>query len=425
MKTENDSIRHELEQMMELAKTSYTDLEEARARIDELEADQESGPEDWAEQKEVLETALTTAQQELETYKKTQEQAISGLQGELSSAREEVDALNAVLSETHTELDSWKTKFGDIQTEFELAQANWSEREEELAAIQAESSTTGSGVNGDTLIAELKATLEEKEKLLSQMQEDHAAAIQSWKEKHLALHYEYERYSEESELDRQKDSNLLWESEKAVEDLKAQLQSKDEDVERLNSLLEEVANRSVMPDNESLELRAALEESKTECERLASLLQDETEQVSALQQSTSELDSVIQALSEEKTKLMEDFTAMETTLLEKEKECERLAQSTSSTHVLQRERDQSMLVSADLRVPNRLLFPTIQLTIYQEQIKNLQQRIESTMVAESNMQSEAKRVEEALQSQLQAARLEVASLSDQLTKAQQDTANQV
>lgn len=38
MKTDNEAIKHELEQMMLLAKTSYAELEDARALIDELES---------------------------------------------------------------------------------------------------------------------------------------------------------------------------------------------------------------------------------------------------------------------------------------------------------------------------------------------------------------------------------------------------
>lgn len=264
--------------------------------------------------------------------------------------------MNSALSESHVESDKWKTKFDDIQTEFELAQANWSDREEELMAQQAETSSAREGSNGDASsfseqIEELKAALADKEKMLAQAQEELVASTQEWKNKHLELHYEYEKYSEDSELDRQKLSNLLWESEKACEDLKAQLQNKDEDVDRLTSLLEELdGNRSVMPDTDSSELRAALDESKAECERLAALVKDGAEELAALQQSYDEQESAVQELTEERTKLIEDLEEKEKAISEKVKECERLSQTASSTHVLQRERDQSMLVSADLRV---------------------------------------------------------------------------
>ena len=319
---------------------------------------------EWAEEKVALETALEEAQKQMEKAKR-----------EGASLQQEVDALNEMLSEAALETDSWKTRFGDLQTEHELAQANWSEREEELMALQAEAShvvNDGEGSqkseesvafdkNYNQVVAEMKVLTDahkELEEVLARTQEQHIVVVDDWKTKHLELHNEFEKYSDYMTHEREKLDN-------ENSELREQLAERDDDVDRLTCLLDEKdADRSVLPEaGDVSELRALLDEARQECGRLTVVLQEQTERLSVMEQKNSEQTMQLQTIEVERAKVIdedskhaEERTRLNDLLVEKEKECERLSQLAGSAQVLQREHKQSLLSALELRVLHSSLF---------------------------------------------------------------------
>lgn len=322
----------------------------------------------------MLEKALAESHKQNESTKRDH----VAMRDSIESLQQEIEALNEMLSEANMETDSWKTRFGDLQTEHELAQANWTEREEELMALQAEAQVSGVQKNEDgekgaweqkhkdleAQIKELTDAHKELEEVLARTQEQHASILEDWKAKHLALHNEYDKYIDDMTHEHGTLSDEIAKLKYESSELRAQVQEKDDDIERLTAVIEEKEiNRSVVDANrsvlggESNELRAALEEATAECERLTALLHEQTERLSAMEKAHSDLSPQLLALEAEKAKLKcevaeytQECERLSNLVAEKDKECERLSQLAANAQVLQREHSQSLLCSVELRV---------------------------------------------------------------------------
>eukprot|EP00026_Physarum_polycephalum_P000195 Phypoly_transcript_00195.p1 GENE.Phypoly_transcript_00195~~Phypoly_transcript_00195.p1 ORF type:complete len:2011 (-),score=530.90 Phypoly_transcript_00195:36-5696(-) len=429
LQTEYDAVRQELEKMVALAKTSYADLENARARIEELEGD---SIEEWAEEKTALETALVNAQRQTERATR-----------DIASRMEEIDALNEMLSEAVNETDEWKTRFSDLQTEFDLAQANWTEREEELMTQHAEAShamsTGGATPQGadaweakyNELVSQMKELADSRKELEEALarEEQHISSVGEWKAKHLELHNEYDQYIDQ----------VTHEREKLNHEYSVQLKEKEDEIDRLASLLEDKEiNRSVLSEvPDASELRAALEEAREETGRLTALLQEQTEKLATMEGTRGEQDAELQSIVAERVKIMEEIAEytkecerlnglvtekenerkgleellaekekehekLNEVLAEKDKECERLTQVAASAQVLQREHSQSVRTAVELR----------------DQLRDAQLRLESAQAAEA-------RAESAAQAKVEEARQEMTNLSAQIVKIREEADAQV
>lgn len=237
------------------------------------------------------------------------------------------------------EMDSWKTKYNDVLTEYDLAQANWSEREEEFAVTEVEATKEKDSWKEKCMALEAQIAASSTNEAV----EVYKARIAQYQEEYQQLHFDYERLCDDTEQEHAKLSALLTESELAKEDALSLLKSKEEDVERLTSLLEAEANRSRVISDEDKELDRLL----------AAFVVLEKERDDVLTQLKAAEERVASGVSEADQKHADLVCEMEQSKAayeELKKECERLTQLSASAHVLTRERDQSLLTAIELRV---------------------------------------------------------------------------